>query len=237
MRVAVFDLDGTLIRGQSYAYLLRWLWQRGWRRPRIVALLAAGVPSYVLRKVGWVDRLRNQERWARGMAWLWRGVAVDEVRALMADFVACLQPWVRPEVLAEMHARRREGCRIILASTVVAPLLEQVAKAVNADGWVATPLEVRDGHFTGRLAGLPCNGWRKVEGVEALVRGWGSEVDWAGSCAYSDGFPDVPLLERAGNPTAVAPDDRLREVARARGWRILDPPNFPGSMPRPAAGP
>lgn len=46
-----------------------------------------------------------------------------------------------------------------------------------------------------------------------LVRSRG----WAGSRAYSDGRPDLPMLERVGHPMVVDPGPGLAEVARLRG--------------------
>lgn len=221
MRVALFDVDGTLIQGQSYAYLLRWLWRRGWRRRRVLGVLCAGLPSQLLRKAGLVDRLRNQERWARGMAWLLRDVPVAEAEELFRLFCRDLGAALRPEVAQELQARRAEGYRIVLASTSIAPVVERLAQALGAHGFVATPLHICDGRFTGRLAGPPCNGHEKLRYLDALAESWGEAVDWGASCAYSDGMPDLPMLERVGSPVVVDPDPRLLQVATDRRWRVV----------------
>ncbi len=221
MRVALFDVDGTLIRGQSYAHLLRWLWRRGWRRPRVLGVVCAGLPSQLGRKLGLVDRLHNQERWARGMAWLLRDAPVAEVEDLLGLFCRELAAALRPGVREEMRARRAEGYRIILASTGISPVIGCLAQALEARGHAATPLEVQGGRFTGRLAGPVCNAVRKLRYVEELAEAWGEPIDWAASFAYSDGVPDLPMLERVGHPVAVDPDSRLLRIAGERNWRVI----------------
>ncbi|MHB9146452.1 MAG: HAD family hydrolase [Symbiobacteriia bacterium] len=96
-----------------------------------------------------------------------------------------------------------------------------MAGVLGARGWVGTPLAVENDCYTGRLAGPPCHGRHKVESVEALASDWGATVEWSSSYAYSDGWPDLPVLEKAGHAVAVDPDPRLMHVARERGWRVL----------------
>ena len=73
-----------------------------------------------------------------------------------------------------------------------------------------------DGRTTGRLLGRIGTGRRKADRVRAWSGGAGVAV------AYGDSLADVPLLEMAAEPVAVAPDADLRPLAVARGWRILD---------------
>lgn len=55
------------------------------------------------------------------------------------------------------------------------------------------------------------------------LREWDTVIDWPASTAFSDGYPDVPLLEPAGTPVAVFPDERLLQHARDCNWRIMLP--------------
>lgn len=221
MRVALFDLDGTLVPGQSYRTLLETARDTGFRPPRLRALLIKRMPGHFARRLGLRDRLANQRAWAESMAWLLAGSTVEEAVELFHEAALRLERIVRPELLDEMMARRREGCAIILASTVIDRFLSHIAELIMADGFVGTPLEVIGETYSGKLAGSVCQGIQKVAAVEDLV-GDPDAIDWAGSYAYSDGWPDVPMLERVGNPVAVAPDRKLRARAVAAGWRVIE---------------
>jgi len=218
MELVLVDVDGTLIDGQSYTSVLQEIWQQRWRRPRLAGLLARRLPFQALRKLRLVDRLQNQERWARGMAWLLAAAPVAEVQGLMHAACGRLVPRMRQQVVAELAEHRRVGRRVCLASTAVEPVLEALAPFVPADAWVGTRLAVRDGRYTGELEGPPCNGAVKLRYVEESI---GSGIDWAESYAYSDGLPDLPMLERVGHAVLVDPDSALALVAGPRGWRVL----------------
>ena len=85
---------------------------------------------------------------------------------------------------------------------------------------IATDPEIVDGCATGRIAGTPCYQAGKITKLQ----------DWLASSAqafeqswfYSDSINDLPLLEWSDHPHAVHPDDRLRAIAEARNWPILN---------------
>lgn len=220
LRVALFDLDGTLIPGQSYRTLLETARDVGFRPARVRAMLIKRLPGHAARSLGLVNRLSNQRAWAESIAWLLAGTTVEDGVDLFHEAALRIERMVRPELLEAMMARRRDGCAVLLASTVVDRFLSHIAELVMADGFVGTPLEVGGDMYTGRFTGPVCQGDEKVKAIEALV-GDPSLIDWAGSHAYSDGWPDLPMLERVGHPVAVAPDRQLRSRAEAAGWRII----------------
>lgn len=223
--IALFDVDGTLVGGQSYRYLFSTLWQRSWRqRYQLTSLLAATLPGEALRRVWPAQRLRVQTRWAGRVASLFAGVQVEDAQEICRITSAKLAGALRPSILDEMEKRRGEGCKVVLASTAIFPLVSEVGALVGAQAWVGTPLQVRDGHYTGKLDGPVCNGAHKVAYVEALTRSWGVEVDWPSSWAYSDAVVDLPMLRRVGHPVAVAPEPRLRALAERCQWAVLSGP-------------
>jgi phosphoserine phosphatase len=87
------------------------------------------------------------------------------------------------------------------------------------DGGIGTPYEVRDGHYTGRLAGPFIYREGKAEAMRLLAADEG--IDLGSSYAYSDSESDLPMLRAVGHPVAVNPDAALAGIARAEGWEIL----------------
>jgi len=83
------------------------------------------------------------------------------------------------------------------------------------DGALGTIVEVEDGKYTGR-ATRPLHAENKARCIRELG------YDLAASTAYSDSHTDLPFLEAVGHPVAVNPDRRLRRIASARGWPVLE---------------
>lgn len=221
MQVVLVDVDNTLVEGQSYTSVIEELLARGWRWPRLVIVLLMRLPHQLLRRLGLADRWRNMDLWARDMAWLLQGASADEVQEVLGAAARRMESRLRKPLLAELAEHKLAGRTIILASTSIEPVIAELAALVGAEGWVGTPLELEEGRFTGYLAGPPANGRQKLAYVDALMDRWDQRIDWAESYAYSDGLPDLPMLERVGRPVVVARETALVEIARERGWRIM----------------
>jgi len=221
--VVAADLEGTCTAGETWRGVARWLGANGrtWRYRRFFLPRLAALP---LVRVGLVERQAFRNRWIRDLARLLDGLDGAELDALAEEVVATeLWPKRRVAVLDELARAAVDGARVVIASGTYEPVLAAFAARLSggAAGRVAllgTPLEMRDGRTTGRLAAPIGTGARKAARVLDLAAG----ADLA--AAYGDSLADAPLLEAALQAVAVAPDDELRPLAAARGWRILDAP-------------
>jgi phosphoserine phosphatase len=186
------------------------------------------VAAIPLVRAGLIDRQAFRNRWIRDLARLLDGLSIAEIAAMAEDVVASeLWPARRAGVLNELAAAAATGSRVVIATGTYEPVLAAFTArlAPGPAGPViglGTPLEVREGRVTGRLSGPVGTGAVKAARVRALCAG--AEL----VAAYGDSLADVPLLEAALEPVAVAPDDQLRPIALARGWRILDDPASAG---------
>ena len=121
-------------------------------------------------------------------------------------------------LLAE--ARTTGHDRIVVSASPI-ELVSRIAAALGLEGAVATRSELdEEGRYTGHLTGEFCYGAGKVIEIEKLAAERG--YDLARSVAYSDSVSDLPMMERVGEAVAVNPDRELRELARERGWRIVE---------------
>lgn len=210
---AVFDLDGTLIRGTSAErLLLRHLLREGvvgWR-----GMAAAGALVVTLPWAGWTRAVRRNKRWLTG-------VPVDQVLSRLDAF---LDEVVAPQwcgtMVARMEALRAQGVAPFLLSGSPEFLAEAVARRLGMEGWLGTPMEVVDGRFTGRLDGVHLFAEAKRHALAAMARD--HELDLGASWGFADHATDVPFLERFGHPVAVAADAELRRVAGERGWEVVE---------------
>ncbi|HEY0773094.1 MAG TPA: HAD family phosphatase, partial [Nocardioidaceae bacterium] len=95
-----------------------------------------------------------------------------------------------------------------------------IAQRLGLTGALGTVSEHVDGVYTGRLVGDLLHGPAKAEAIRALADREG--LDLSRCSAYSDSFNDLPMLSLVGDPCVINPDHRLRDHARANGWRVRD---------------
>jgi len=217
-RLALFDLDGTLLAGDTDV-----LW--------CAFLIDAGV----LDRDSFAAANRDvAERYARGeiaavefatfYAATLAGRSADAWSPLRERFVAAA---IAPRIGAasfELIARHRaDGDRLLLTTATNRFLTAPIAALLGIADLVATDLEVApSGEFTGRTTGTV----NMREGKVTRLLGWlGDEGLPASSLAeatfYSDSINDLPLLAAVAAPVVVDPDSRLQAEALRRGWPVI----------------
>lgn len=213
MALALFDMDGTLIDGNTTADYVKSRWQRGLLRTRD-ALSAFVV--YGRYRLGSVDMVTLLHEAAREVAGQPEQAMIDECRIIYEERVrARICPTMRARV--EQHRQQGDKLAIVTASTPY--IARHLAADLQIDVLLATELEVVDGVFTGQLAGNPCYGHFKIDAVARLLQD--EHAALADASFYSDSDSDAPLLERVGKPVVVRPDPRLRLRAWRKGWPVL----------------
>ncbi len=226
MSLAIFDLDNTLLAGDSDYLWGRFLVEQG--------LVDADVYARENQRfmheyeTGVLDILEFLEFTLRPLVELGPQRLETLHRQFMQDKI---EPIILPagRALIEEHRARGDTPLIVTATNrfVTAP----IARALGIEHLIATePAEV-DGHYTGQVAGTPSFREGKVTRLTDWLRAHGENL--AGSHFYSDSHNDLPLLEMVEHPVAVDPDETLAAHAEAKGWpRItLRQGPTPQSMP------
>lgn len=215
-RLALFDLDLTLIPYDSGLAWLRFLVERG-------ALAAAAADHYLDccgQYVHGALDLRALHRVA--MAPLACHPAAT-LYAWQAEFAARVTAAI-PAAARALVARHRDAgalCVLVTATNdfVAAPF----ARALGLEHLVASRAQRSGDRFSGEIDGALCHGAVKIDRVEAWLGerglGWG---EFAHTVFYSDSASDLPLLRRVAEAVAVGPDPALRREAQNRGWRIVE---------------
>lgn len=212
-RVAVFDLDRTLLPGSSLVALGRaMVARRLLARRRLVLGLAQDVR---FRRRGASDD--HAERLRTSALRHVTGIDVAALGALLDDVGERLAAQVRPGARLLLRRHLVAGDFVVVLSASPQELVEAVAGRLGAHRAVGTRAGVVDGRYTGDLDGPFCYGEGKLVRLVQDV-GPGALDDAAG---YADSASDLPVLEACREPVAVNPDRRLREVAAARGWPIV----------------
>ncbi len=144
--------------------------------------------------------------------------------AVRADFIrAVIEKALKPAALALLDAHRQAGDQLVIITATNEFVTRPIADLFQVEELIAVEL-VKDakGWITGEIAGTPSFGPGKVTRMTQWLAQ--RHLTWADvECSfYSDSINDLPLLEQVQHPVATNPDARLREIALARGWRILN---------------
>jgi HAD superfamily hydrolase (TIGR01490 family) len=212
--VAFFDLDGTLVAGQTTLLLVKFL-----RKQRIVSrtfLLGTGL-WFLGYKAG---LLKVTEKSRQQGARVFAGRSVGEVDGLMELFTAeVLAPRFRPGATAALAEHQAEGDRVMVISAALEPVVKAVCRRLGVAEFVGTACEIEDGRYSGRLLGPSPHADEKARVAAACMERWA--VDASDCWAYADHGSDIALLKSVGHPVAVNPRPDLLSVAQQAGWPIL----------------
>ena len=215
MRLALFDLDNTLLTGDSDYEWGQFLVDRGvLDRDTYEAQNRTYYEQYV---AGTLDIHEYLGFALRPLA----AHAPGELEKWHAEFMQLrILPMITPAARALVKRHAAELCAIVTAtnSFITAP----IAREFGVPHLVATEPEKRDGRFTGRVSGTPCFREGKIERLREWLSVLGHRLaDFEESTFYSDSQNDLPLLERVSRPVAVDPDEALATEARRRGWAVI----------------
>jgi HAD superfamily hydrolase (TIGR01490 family) len=222
MLAALFDFDGTLYTGHIWQDLARHYWAAKRHRRWVAAYVAWNMAPFPLYRLGALSQAAYFRTWGETMSWLVRGWTLEEAQALFERLTEeQIMPNLRADVLDRLHGHQSQGHLVALVSGTFAPWLETIARRLDVLHAIGTPLQVRDGCYTGRIVPPLCQGQGKPLRVSAYLAERDLAVDWAGSLVYADRATDIPLMELAGHPIAVYPDEALQAHAQAQGWPVL----------------
>lgn len=216
MKLALFDLDNTLLNGDSDYCWAQYLIDRGILEREEYE--RRNDWFYHHYKQGTLD---IHEYLAFQLAPI-AGRPREEIDAWHADFMKTkIRPIVHARTPALLAAHAGQLRAIVTATNrfITAP----IAKELGVEHLIACEVEeAADGRLTGRAVGTPSFREGKITRLEAWLEGLGHRLDdFEESWFYSDSLNDLPLLERVTRPVAVDPDPTLESHARDRGWPIL----------------
>ena len=218
MKLALFDLDYTLLPIDSDYSWGEFTLSIGWCDPG--HFKARNDEFFAHYQAGTLD-VHEYVRFATEAIRL-RG----EQAALAAreEFLRrVIEPAIRPQAMDLVARHRDAGDQVVIVTATNEFVTRPIADRFGVQELIAVNLQ-RDasGWITGEIEGVPSVRAGKVTRMAQWMAqrglGW-SDVD---ATFYSDSMNDLPLLERVRHPVATNPDDRLRQVAAERGWRILD---------------
>ena len=214
MTLAIFDLDNTLIAGDSDYLWGQYLVDHGLvDRDDYEAANARFYEEYQQGRLDIAEflafALKPLASHAPEQLFEWRA-------AFMKDKI---EPILLPAARELIERHRVAGDTLMIITATNRFVTEPIASLYGINHLIATTPEFRDGRYTGRYEGVPCFQSGKV----TRLAEWLTEHrhDLNGSWFYSDSHNDLPLLERVTHPVAVDPDAILKQHAEQQGWPIL----------------
>lgn len=215
--IALFDLDNTLLKGDSDFEWAQFLISKGVVDPEVQA--AKNAQFYADYKAGTLDihafldfQLAPLARHERAQLDLWHGEFMqNHIQPIMLD---------NARALVNRHLELNHLCAVVTATNSF--VTGDIARAFGIPHLIATIPGVVNGQFTGKPVGTPSFQQGKITRVEAWLESIGL---WQGSFSrrwfYSDSHNDLPLLEWSTNPVAVDADETLTAKATAQGWPVI----------------
>ena len=211
MRLAIFDIDGTLVEGSTERRFWRYLLTHGHQGPRQV--LAYG--WFLLRFLARYGR----ETAKKNKAYLF-GLSTARIASLAADFVAAeIVPQLYAPAVARLRQHLRRGDTVVLVSGTIEPIAQALATALGVAHVLATVCRQRGGKYLASPPEVHPFGAMKLALASDFAARIGADLRQAS--AYGDSQHDLILLEAVGNPVAVLPDASLLATARGNRWDII----------------
>lgn len=125
----------------------------------------------------------------------------------------------KAQQLVDKHRKLDHKLMVITATNKF--VTEPIVKSYGIDTLLATEGEIVNGLYTGEIAGIPCFAEGKVTRLKDWIEQSGAQYQISDSYFYSDSRNDIPLLQQVAKPVAVDPDDTLRTYAEKQQWDII----------------
>lgn len=218
MALAIFDLDNTLLRGDS-----DYLWG--------IYLIDEGAVDAESHQR---ENERFYQEYLKGqmdiMAFLRFQLAplakipLDKLLAMREDFLhGVIEPIITDEARQLVERHRESGDTLLIITATNDFVTRPIADMLSIENLIATQAEMIAGQYTGEVKGIPSYQQGKVTRLHEWLAATSNTME--GSWFYSDSHNDLPLLLEVDNPVAVNPDPQLDRHARGAGWPVIHLPD------------
>jgi len=130
-----------------------------------------------------------------------------------------IEGMILPKAEALIDSHRAQDHTLMIITATNAFITAPIAQRFGINILIATEPEIRNGLYTGDITGTPCYRDGKVERLNTWLQK--NNTALTGSFFYSDSHNDLPLLQTVDNPVAVDPDEKLNVFAEQLGWRVM----------------
>jgi HAD superfamily hydrolase (TIGR01490 family) len=214
MPLAIFDLDNTLIAGDS---------DHGWGEFLVAQNI---VDAAYYKKMNdqfyhdYQNGMLNMSAYLEFSLAPLAKIDPSELATLHAQFmVDVIEPMWLPKAEKLLQQHRDGGDTLMVITSTNRFVVEPICDKLGVDHLIATELEQHNNRYTGHVSGIPSYKEGKVTRLNDWLTNTGHNME--GSSFYSDSINDLPLLEIVERPVAVDPCDLLKAEAIERNWEII----------------
>ncbi|AKM11647.1 hypothetical protein AB433_07940 [Croceicoccus naphthovorans] len=213
--IAIYDLDGTLLRRATFTPFLLFAARRiaPWR----LVLAPVWIVAMAIYKLGAFSRQALKQF---GLRLFLANIDDRRLAEVSSEFAATAVPgWIATGAARAMERDRAEGRLIIIATAAMAFYAERIGQLAGIDHVIAT----RWADFSGvRIDGRNCYGEEKLRRISAYLSEMGIDAENGHVRSYSDSFADAPMLEWSDEAVFVTASARATRRAQGRGWSVAD---------------
>jgi HAD superfamily hydrolase (TIGR01490 family) len=214
LNLALFDLDNTILAGDSDYNWSRFLIQEGYLDGAIHA--EKNEKFYADYKAGTLDICAFVEFQFKPLARNPRALLNQLLKKYVEEVI---KPMITEKARVLVKRHQEEGDLIIVITATNSFITKPIAELFGIENLIGTDPEEKEGEFTGKVSGLPSFKEGKVTRLEAWLKGKNlSLASFEKSYFYSDSHNDLPLMQKVTHPVAVDSDDVLSEYAKSKGW-------------------
>jgi HAD superfamily hydrolase (TIGR01490 family) len=214
MALALFDLDNTLLAGDSDYEWGRFLIKKGLVDEAYYE--AENNRFYEQYKQGTLDIYEFSAFSFQPLA----EHSMGELQHLHAQFMQeVIEPMIGQRAQALVDKHKGQGDTVMVITATNSFITRPIVQAFGIEHLLATEPKIVNNRYTTEIDGIPCFHEGKVQRLE----NWLTEkrISLRGSCFYSDSINDLPLLEKVDTPIAVDPDEKLAALASKRDWECI----------------
>lgn len=215
MALALFDLDNTLLNGDS---------DHGWGM-YLAEIGAVNAQEQKLKQDYFYQQYLNGDlnilEFCEYQFKVLTQHSLEQLNKWHADFMLkTIEPMIISGKADLLEQHKDAGDDIVIITATNDFITAPIAKRLGVEHLIATRAEIKNGEFTGKVAGTPCFQTGKITRLNEWLNEHGKKFE--NSVFYSDSINDLPLLEAVDTPIAVTPDESLRTHAQKFHWQIID---------------
>ncbi len=214
MDLAIFDLDNTLLAGDSDYLWGQFLVENG----------------YVNARTHQKENDRYYDDYRQGvldisafLEFQFRPLAENDMHTILGWRERYVEEKIRsivlPKAIQLIEDHRNMGRKLLIITATNSFITTPIARLFNIDDLIASEPEIVDGQYTGKLSGTPAFAEGKVTRYQEWLQK--NNIEFETTWFYSDSHNDMPLLNMVTRSVAVDPDNTLRIEAEKRGWSVM----------------
>ena len=220
MRLAIFDFDGTLYKEETFNLFMDHMKNHPQYGERYKKFYASILFPYFSYKAKLYPEGKMKENLMKKYLNALEGLSEEEIRAFFDEVAIDMKHAFHTEVVERLEKHAANGDYTMIVSGAFTPVLETAVAHLPVDHIIGTDVPFKNDTFKRNSTIYHIQSLRKKVVVHDHFRG--QTIDWENSYAYGDSYSDLTVLELVGNPIAVNPKVKLREVAVRNNWEIID---------------